>query len=625
MCHPIVEVPRLRIVKNKNPTSIQITAEQLIREGVYAKPDPFELADYRLRRRKEFEDIRHASPNVWVKYAKWEESQGDFARSRSIWEQALQHHVCYTNPNLWCRYATFEMSNSFPNHARNVWDRAVTLLPNVSQVWYKFVHMEEILGNIPGARQIFERWMTHSPDSQGWLSYIKFESRYNEIERARHIFDRFVQCHPQVDSCVRYAKFELNHGELHRARQCYERAVETVISVDAARSLFLAFAEFEEKCKETDRARSFTKELYRRFIEFEKRYGDKESIENTLASEKRFQYEERIEFGAGNKDRIRDVYERAISNLPPSEEKRYWQRYIYLWINYALYEELDAQDTDRTREVYRECLKRIPHHKFSFSKVWLLAAQFEIRQKNLDGAPARHKVFKKYIELELTLGNVDRCRALYTKYLEWAPECSYAWLKYAELEMSLSEIERARAIFQLATTQPALDAPDLLWKAYLDFEISLGELERTRQIYDRLLERTKHWKVWRNYAMFEANANMEGGSDIIQEQGQAAHERQRKKCLEAARRVFENALEYFRISAPELKEERVMLLEEWLNTESSFGQIGDVSLVENRLPKKLKRRREVVTEGGPAGYEEYYDYIFPEETASLSLNILEAA
>lgn len=33
-----------------------------------------------------------------------------------------------------------------------------------------------------------------------------------------------------------------------------------------------------------------------------------------------------------------------------------------------------------------ECLKLIPHKKFSFAKIWLLAAQFEIRQLNLSGA-----------------------------------------------------------------------------------------------------------------------------------------------------------------------------------------------------------------------------------------------
>ena len=65
----------------------------------------------------------------------------------------------------------------------------------------------------------------------------------------------------------------------------------------------------------------------------------------------------------------RQVYERAIANIPPAPEKRYWQRYIYLWINYALFEELEAQDMDRTREVYRACLKLIPHKAFTFAKV----------------------------------------------------------------------------------------------------------------------------------------------------------------------------------------------------------------------------------------------------------------
>ena len=42
-------------------------------------------------------------------------------------------------------------------------------------------------------------------------------------------------------------------------------------------------------------------------------------------------------------DAVREVYERAIANIPPAEEKRLWRRYIYLWINYALYEELGAK------------------------------------------------------------------------------------------------------------------------------------------------------------------------------------------------------------------------------------------------------------------------------------------
>lgn len=66
---------------------------------------------------------------------------------------------------------------------------------------------------------------------------------------------------------------------------------------------------------------------------------------------------------------VREVYERAIANVPPAPEKRYWQRYIYLWIRYALWEELEAEDAERTRQVYKACLSLIPHSIFTFAKV----------------------------------------------------------------------------------------------------------------------------------------------------------------------------------------------------------------------------------------------------------------
>ena len=42
-------------------------------------------------------------------------------------------------------------------------------------------------------------------------------------------------------------------------------------------------------------------------------------------------------------------------------------------------------------------------------------------------------------------------------------------------------------------------------QSYIDFEISEGERERTRLLYERLLDRTKHVKVWMSYARFEAD------------------------------------------------------------------------------------------------------------------------
>lgn len=74
---------------------------------------------------------------------------------------------------LLLQYAEMEMRHRFVNHARNVWDRAVSLLPRIDQLWYKYVHMEEMLKETAKARLIFDRWMAFEPDHASWMAYIK--------------------------------------------------------------------------------------------------------------------------------------------------------------------------------------------------------------------------------------------------------------------------------------------------------------------------------------------------------------------------------------------------------------------------------------------------------------------
>ncbi|KAF3590271.1 hypothetical protein DY000_02027014 [Brassica cretica] len=615
-----VRLPRTTRVKNKTPAAVQITAEQILREArerqeAEIRPpkqkitDATELSDYRLRSRKEFEDqIRRARWNVqvWVKYAQWEESQKDYARARSVWERALEGD--YRNHTVWIKYAEFEMKDKFVNSARNVWDRAVTLLPRVDQLWYKYAHMENMLGNVAGARHVFERWMNWSPDQEGWLCYINFELKFNEFERARSIYERFVLCHPTVSAYIRYAKFEMERGQVELARKVYERASELLggdgeEEEEEAETLYVAFAEFEEGCKEVERARGIYKyalahipkeraeALYEKFVAFEKRYGGKEGIEDALVGKKRLEEEEGF---TGNKDRIREIYERAVANVPPAEDKRFWQRYIYLWINYALYEEIETKDVERARDVYRQLN---------------LTGARQILGNAIGKAP-KDKIFKKYIEMELQLANVDRCRKLYERYLEWSPENCFAWRSYAEFEMSLSENDRARAIFELAISQPALDMPELLWKTYIDFEISEKELERTRALYERLLDRTKHYKVWVSFAKFEASATEHKGEGDKEE---VAIET-KKDCIRRARAIFERANAYYKDSAH--KEERATLLEDWANMEAGFGSFGDVlvsfSLFSQRSSRKEKPSVEKTAQQN-------------ESLTTANLKILEAA
>jgi crooked neck len=221
---------------------------------------------------------------------------------------------------------------------------------------------------------------------------------------------------------------------------------------------------------------------------------------------------------------------------------------------------MESKDVERARQIYQECLKLIPHKKFTFAKIWLMKAQFEIRQKNLAvarktlgqaiGMCPKDKLFKGYIEVELKLFEFVRCRTLYEKHIEWNPANCQAWIKFAELERGLDDLERTRAIFELAIDQSVLDMPELLWKAYIDFEEEEGEYDRTRKLYERLLDKTDHVKVWISYAHFEINVPDDDEED-------AEEEEEEKPVSEAAktraRKVFERALKSMK--EKELKEE----------------------------------------------------------------------
>ena len=104
------------------------------------------------------------------------------------------------------------MKNRNINFARNLLDRATSILPRNDKIWYKYVHMEELLGNVPQTRQVFERWMSWEPDEAAWNAYIKLEKRYGEYDRARNIFGRFTIVHPEPRNWIKWAKFEEENG-----------------------------------------------------------------------------------------------------------------------------------------------------------------------------------------------------------------------------------------------------------------------------------------------------------------------------------------------------------------------------------------------------------------------------
>ncbi|KAG8715162.1 NineTeen Complex (NTC) component [Ceratobasidium sp. 394] len=663
-------------VKNRAPAAVQITAEQLLREAQERQETSFkaprqrvedfeELHEYRGRKRKEFEErIRRTRGSVkeWQSYASWEASQGEYDRSRSVYERALD--VDARDVRLWLSYTEMELKARNVQHARNLFDRAVTLLPRIDQLWYKYVYLEELLQNVPGARQVFERWMAWEPDDKAWQAYIKLEERYHELDRASAIYARWIAVRPEPRVWVKWGKFEEERGKPDKAREVFQTALEFfgdgAEEVAQAQAVFAAFAKMETRLKEYDRARviykfalsrvprSISAPLFAAYTKFEKQHGERSGAEAAVLGRRRIQYEDELQQDSRNYDvwfdytrleeeayraakedgmdvdgsgvgeggsveRVRDVYERAVAQIPPGGEKRHWRRYVFLWLNYAVFEELETKDITRARQIYITAIKVIPHRQFTFAKLWIMAARFEIRQLDLMaarkllgaaiGMGPKEALFKGYIQLELELREFDRVRKLYEKYLEYDPTNTSAWIRFAELETTLGDLARTRALFELAISQPALDMPELLWKAYIDLEFEEREREKTRALYRRLLERTGHVKVWIAFALFEA-ARMDG--DEEEEGGEATQGGEGD--VEKAREVFQEG--YNNLRQRGLKEERVVLLESWKVFETEHGTEEQVAKVQAMMPQIIKRWRKSDESGA---LEEYWDMLFADD------------
>jgi crooked neck len=597
-----------------------------------------------MRKRAEFEAMlrnhKHAM-GLWLRYAAWEESQYELKRARNVYERALD--VDYKDSRLWLKYASMEMKAQFIQRARNVLNRAVTLLPRVDAFWYRFVYMEQMVGNIEATRAVFLRWMEWEPEPQSWQSFINFEVRNGGIDAARSIWERFILCHPIVDTYVQFARWEQKQRQPALARLIFDRALEELTPEEQDEELFVQYSQLEEGLNEFERARAILKlgvgslpatqqaVLLLRQASFEKKHGERSQVEELVYRKRKEEYEAdiladplnydswfdyiRLEQGvfasAKTADQlhcVRQLHQRAQAARPPVCEKVFWKRYIYLWLFAAVFEEQQAVDFVAARTVYSAALAQVPHEQFTFSKLWLMAARFEIRRLDIAAARRilgsslgrcpRRKVIAEYVDLELRLGNVDRCRTLLSKQAEVFPSSALSWCQFSEFEQSMGELQRARGVLEIAVQQPDLDPVEVVWKSYIDLEIECMNWAGARSLFERLLDRSKGLAVWNSFAAFEATHTGEADS---------------------ARTVYGRGYKW--LKSVGAKSDCARLLASWLEFEQSLGDFNKhIKVVQAMQPTRVVKRRAIAdADGTTAGMEEYHDFVFPDDDESKGL------
>jgi len=680
--------------------------------GTYVKYAQWEEAQEEFERARSVWEralaIDHRAPSLWAKYAEMEMKNKFVNHARNVWDRAVS--LLPRVDSLWYKYTHMEeMLENFAV-ARTVWDRWMKWEPEEA-AWFSYVRFEERRGEVQKARTVWDRFLSVFPTVRSYLKVAKWEERQRQPTLARTIYERAfaelgdweMSSGDKANLYSSFASFEERHGEIDRARAVFQYALNNL----------------DDDQDDDDQVSAKLKDTY---LAFEKKHGQVEAVERHVFQKRREAYEarvaaepadydawfdlckleedavglvaeeeeERTTFAAtaaessinsnsssrGDKesrfDAVRDAYERAVAQVPPTKsppKKQPWRRYVYLWICYAFFEELAAKDLDRARAVYRAALDLVMRESrkhFAFAKLWLYAAQLEVRRRDLPAARSllgealyacrnlgKTKLYLGYVHLERQLGEVDRCRAVFSKLVTDCPSKVRAFTEFADFERDVGEYARARAIYDLGIDQPVLDKPDLLWKAYIDFEIGLEKRKRKQQkkshhhppgstdaldddlldddddllddeelddgrrrvsdLYERLLEKSKHAKVWISYAKYELDS----------------------ESTERARAIFQRADDFLKHDGT--KDERALLLDTWLAAETTLLRAGDeldggvddaqqknVAAVEAKMPRKIKKRRPRPDD--ESVYEDYVDYVFPDDQrAPLNLKLLEAA
>lgn len=628
----------------------QVTSEQILEQSyankqkTLVKPtqtiqDLDELRSYQLIKRKEYEQQLNKNRlnfGQWLRYARWEAQENhDLIRARSIYERALDVNIQHIP--FWVQYIQFELTYKAINHARNLLDRATTTLPRVNKLWFLYVQTEETLKNYSQVRNIFERWLSWHPEQSAWKAYINFEKRHDG--HVRQVYIRYVKNFKTQDCWLEWINFELDLADnIGNIRYIFELSVESLMKAkQPVDELISKWTNWETSLGEYQRGREIYRimldetnnlsqderiAIYSSFTKFEKLYGDSSTIAVSIATKKKIAFQQTLAQNPYDHDTWweyinlllqqpnnspKDQFEEAVSKVPHDKYKSIrWKRYIFIWIRYCFWEEFTKKNVEAARKLWQRCVDAIPHSLFTFGKVWIEYAQFELRNNSdnqllasrkvlglsigkTSQKTAKPKIFKYYIELETRLGEWNRVRKLYEKWLEILVTNNLDWSstlnEYVEFENSINEDARCLSLYEFGINLQSELGTNIapLWYSYIDF--CLGEMMYTeaRELYKRLVKQQDSPNNWIAYALFESSIPSEAQlvefnqSDLSELEVEITDIHK-----EATRKVFRQALVHWQELGG--NDERVTILQAWKSYEEMNGTLESQEVVEKLKP-----------------------------------------
>ena len=141
------------------------------------------------------------------------------------------------------------------------------------------------------AEAVMRRYVNAYPSAKAFLKFAKWsEYEAKNIDLARTILEASLsELEPEESRQARvfqkFATFEERQGEYERARVIYRHAIKLL-------RLGQPMDDDTEDMPDWERERR--EELYKSYLSFEKKHGDREGIEKVLLTKQRAQYNQRV-------------------------------------------------------------------------------------------------------------------------------------------------------------------------------------------------------------------------------------------------------------------------------------------------------------------------------------------
>ncbi|KAI3868579.1 hypothetical protein MKX03_015071 [Papaver bracteatum] len=331
---------------------------------------------------------------------------------------------------LWISLAKLYVDHNDIANARVIFHKAAQVdyitVDNLATVLCEWAEMELKLKNFEGAREILrDATEEHSAEVKRRVAGLGNEPVQMKL-------------HKSVRVWTLYADLEEGMGNLESTRAVYERIIDLNI---ATPQIIINYASLLEEHKYFEDAFK----VYERGVNIFK-YPHAKDIWVTYLSKFVKRY------GKTKLERAWELFQNAVQTAPADYLKP-------LYLEYAKLEE-DHGLAKRAMEVYDQAIKALPSkEKLQMYDIYIArAAEFY-------GAPKTREIYEQAMESELASEDVKTM-------------C----MKYADLEKSLGEIDRARAIYIFSSqfADPRLDND--FWSRWQEFEVKHGNEDNFREM-----------------------------------------------------------------------------------------------------------------------------------------------